>query len=89
MTETKTPATPAEAKAALEAAFELGQESARAEGAPKEEFSSGTWYPGRDRRPALDVALQAEFARQSAEGKDRRTIGQSVEIRAIYAAHGR
>jgi len=85
--------TPEDVEAAMESiaqkAFALGQEAARAEGAPKEEFSSADWHPGRDRRQPLDVAIKAEVSRQIAEGKDRRVISKSAEIAAIYAAHGR
>lgn len=86
---TNTPATPAEAKAALEAAFALGEQSARAEGAPGEEFSSADWYPDRDRRQPLDVALRAEFEKQGREGIPRRTTANSEAIKEIYRAHGR
>jgi len=75
----------AQHKAAVDAAFAAGQQSLQ----PQEDFSAQTWYPGRTREPALNVALKAEFERQGREGIPRRTTADSAAIKEIYRQHGR
>jgi len=70
---------------AVDAAFAAGQQSVQ----PEEDFSAKTWYPGRTREPALNVALRAEFEKQGREGIARRTTANSEAIAEIYRAHGR
>ncbi|MCH8877801.1 MAG: hypothetical protein IIA89_13425 [Chloroflexi bacterium] len=85
--EANTPATPAEAKAALEKAYELGHQAGAAQAAPETyEFSNGAL--GAARGSEYETALQ-ELVRELRAAGARGNLSNVAEVVSLRARYGR